>query len=805
MSLRRLPYLTLILILLITSACVPVQPAVEQGTVPGAAVEAAPAAPEAAAPAEPEASSILDGRWDGAISVAGMELQVVVRFATADGVTTGTVDIPQQGATGLPLHEIEVNPPEVSFSMLEDPQTARFSGALGEDGVLAGSFAQSGVEGTFTLQRSVPVDEAADDEAAAAVAPAPEASGVYTDASGLFTVPIPTNWTAETKEGYGVLTSPEGGITVFVAAVENDDLKDAIDSTWRSIDPTFDFEIDDEVEEPANRVDRAMTLVYDTGSDEDIAMGGGWQLDGVSYLVLVRGDTNTFARRNAQLSIIMTGYDILAVEKDDLSDVAPGALTEADIADLEAYIAQVMEAFEVPGMAMALVQDGEVVYSQGFGVRNESGAPMTTDTHLMIGSTGKTMTTLLMGILVDEGRMDWDTPVVEVLPNFAVKDPELTQELTMRNLVCACTGVPRRDMEFLFNADELTAEDIVQSLATFEFFTEFGEAFQYSNQMVATAGYAVGAVAGGQWGDLYNAYATALQERVLDPLGMQNTTLSFTEVLARDLYAIPHGMTLEGSYEVISLELEEVLTPIAPAGGQWSTVDDMARYMIFELNKGVTPDGERLVSEKNLQETWQPQVPISADTSYGLGWMVGEWKGVQMIEHGGNTLGMTSDFSFLPEKGVGIVILSNAQGANGLGQAVRYYLLEQLFGLEHESIDDVQFGLEQMARAFEEMGKTLDREFDPAPVEPYYGEYANEALGSIRIGPGEEAGSIVIDAGEFVTHILPSLEDDGSIKEWLTFDAPLMGLPVKFSGADEGAPRVTVGANVAEYIFTPVE
>ncbi len=718
MTLRKLYPLLLAVALLVTSACVPVQPAADEAAAPEPPAEAVPAATDAAAPAEPEAAAALDGRWDGSISVTGLELKIVVRFATADGRATGTIDIPQQGAVGLPLHEIEVNPPSVSFSMLEEPQTARFSGTLGEDGILAGSFTQSGVEGAFTLQRSVPADEAAA-EAPAAVAHGPETSSVYTDANGLFTVPIPTNWTAKTEDGYGVIASPEGGITVYVAAVASNDLKEAIDSTWRSIDPAFDFEIDDEIEEPANKVDRAMTLVYDTGSDEDIAMGAGWQLDDMSYLALVRGDATTFARRNAQLTIIMSGYDILAVEEDDLAGVEPAALTEADIADLEAYVVETMAAFEVPGMAMALVQDGEIVYSQGFGERNESGAPMTTDTHVMIGSTGKTLTTLLMAILVDEGRMSWDTPVVEVLPNFAVKDPELTQQLTMRNLVCACTGVPRRDLELLFNADELTAEDTVQSLATFEFFTEFGEAFQYSNQMVATGGYAAAAAAGGEWGNLFNAYADALQERVLDPLGMQNTTLSFTEVLARDLYATPHGMTLQGSYEVIPLETEEMLTPIAPAGAHWSTTDDMARYLIFQLNKGVSPDGDRIVSEENLRETWQPQVAISADASYGLGWVVGEWKGLQMIEHGGNTLGMTSDFSFLPEKGIGIVILSNAQGANGLGQAVRFYLLEQIFGLEHESLDDIQFAIEQTERALAEITETLDFDFDPALVEPY--------------------------------------------------------------------------------------
>src|SRR5690606_10482055 len=136
-----------------------------------------------------------------------------------------------------------------------------------------------------------------------------------------------------------------------------------------------------------------------------------------------------------------------------------------------------------------------------------TGEPLTPDTHMMIGSIGKTMTTMLMATLVDDGLMQWDTPVVEILPEFEVADPTLTEQMTVRNLVCACTGVPRRDLELLFNANELSAEEIVESLATFEFFTDFGEAFQYSNQMVATGGYVAAAAAGGEYGNLYDAYA----------------------------------------------------------------------------------------------------------------------------------------------------------------------------------------------------------------------------------------------------------------------------------------------------------
>lgn len=146
---------------------------------------------------------------------------------------------------------------------------------------------------------------------------------------------------------------------------------------------------------------------------------------------------------------------------------------------------------------VAVVQGGEVRLLRGFGIRAlGSDAPVTPDTRLMIGSVGKTMTTLLMARLVEEGRLSWDQPVRSVLPGFAVADPELSETITVQNLVCACSGVPRRDMEFLFNAETLDAEAVIASLAGFEFFTGFGEAFQYSNQLVATGGWVAAAADG---------------------------------------------------------------------------------------------------------------------------------------------------------------------------------------------------------------------------------------------------------------------------------------------------------------------
>lgn len=238
---------------------------------------------------------------------------------------------------------------------------------------------------------------------------------------------------------------------------------------------------------------------------------------------------------------------------------------------------------------------------------------------------------------------------------------------------------------------------MIRSLRTFQFFTKFGETFQYSNQMVAAGGYLAALAGGGPPGDLATAYATQMQRRVFNPIGMTATTLSWEQVLNSKDYATPHGVNLAGEFKAIPFDLERnLVAPMAPAGGVWSNALDMARYAITELQKGISPDGRRVVSEENLMVTWKPQVAISADLSYGLGWMVGKYKGLQLLEHGGNTFGFTSDLAFLPEAQLGVVVLANGQGTTLFNEAVRHRLFELAFDLPKEYDTSADFARQRL-------------------------------------------------------------------------------------------------------------
>ncbi len=626
----------------------------------------------------------------------------------------------------------------------------------------------------------------------------------YTDPAGLFSVPIPTNWTVEEAEGYAVLASPDDLIQVYLLTVEGNDTVEAIESAWKQVVPDFALEAADTqtFTDPSITAgaEEVTVMTYDNPDDEQtIFQGLGLLYEGRVYLLLFQADLTAAQQRSAQLNIISTGYKITALEQTDLTGVDPLPLTDDLIAELETYIVEKMEQLEVVGASVAIVQGDEVVYAKGFGVRGgDFTDPVTPDTQMMIGSTTKTMTTMLMGILVDEGKMRWDQPVVEILPNFKLADPEVSQQITVQNLVCACTGVPRRDFELVFNGGDLTAEGIIESLASFELFTDFGEAFQYSNQMVAAGGYVAAAANGGEYGNLQDAYYALMQERIFDPIGMTSTTFSFEQVAANNNYALPHMVNSVYEYYAVPLSAEAWLTSIAPAGAVWSTANDMARYLITEINRGIAPDGTQVISEENLTYTWQPQVSISAESSYGLGWIIDSYKGLPLYSHGGNTLGFTSEMAFLPDAELGIVVLSNQQGSI-FNQAVAYRLLELVFEQDSEYEGQVNFILQQIEDSMDEFQAQIQESIEPEAVQAMAGTYTNAALGTMSLEAGD--GKLYANVGEFRAEIRAAINDDGELY-YFFFDGPLAGITLS---PNEDYSTLTLGEGVTEYLFERAE
>jgi CubicO group peptidase (beta-lactamase class C family) len=625
---------------------------------------------------------------------------------------------------------------------------------------------------------------------------------MYLDPNGHFTVPIPANWTAAGNNGYTLLQSPDERIHVYLMVLKGLSLEDAVAQLWATVDPSFDLPLLEIVESPSRPgVARTVTYDYDAGTEQMVQLRAEEAGDLV-YITLVRAELIELQKRFAQLDIVLTGLTLSGLTEADLAGMMPQTLTPAHLDELRAYIEDALVRFDVPGAAIAVVQDDDVVFLEEFGVRERGkSATITPQTRLMIGSINKTMTTMLMAQLVDEGLIAWDTPVHSILPQFAVADPDISEQITVRNLVCACTGVPRRDLEYFFNADEMTPENIIESLRTFEFFTGFGEAFQYSNQLVAAGGWVAAAATGAEYGNLGNAYLALVQERVFDPIGMENTTFSLDEVVASDNYATPHSLSTTGARTPLPVDAEGLLFGLAPSGGAWSTAEDMARYLLTELNRGVTPDGMQVVSMQNLGETWQPQVPVNATTSYGLGWFVDSYKGQPLLHHGGNTSGFSADLAFLPEGQLGIVVMSNGRLTNAFVQAVRFYLLELAFDQPHEF--DAQASYAHAQAVESALAPVADAvAVDGALVTPYLGRYTNPALGKAVLKLEEE--TLVLDAGELVMEIRAQVDNTGATGGYVvySFVGPVLGLPVQFANDEADNPVLILGRGVVQYTFT---
>jgi CubicO group peptidase (beta-lactamase class C family) len=614
----------------------------------------------------------------------------------------------------------------------------------------------------------------------------------WTDPENRFSLVQPEGWRVEESAFLVRLDSPEGDIALWFGLSEATDANEAVNAAWAAVGETLATPQTVAPAPPRDGYEAATVFVYPPDGDV-IRQAVVESREGRLHVTLIRGSMAALDRRGAQVNIAVTGFQPAGAAAVDLTGVAPDSLDAADLEALGAYIEDNLVRFDVTGAVVAVVQGGEVRLLRGFGVRVlGSDAPVTPDTRLMIGSVGKTMTTLLLARLVEEGRLSWDQPVREILAAFAVADPELSETITVQNLVCACSGVPRRDMEFLFNAESLDAEAVIGSLAGFEFFTGFGEAFQYSNQLVATGGWVAAATYGAEWGGLDAGYARVLEERLFAPLGMSGSTLDFAAVRAEDDVAAPHAPHGAGARARIPVETEAALLPVAPAGAHWSTGADMARYL-QALLAAFGPGG--VVSPDSIAHLTTPQVPVSATMSYGLGWFVEDWRRQRLIHHGGNTIGFTSELALLPEAGAGIVILTNAGRANDFVQAVRARFLEVLFDLPETHHAGALIARTEADRRAADFATASP--IDPAAAEEADGRYRSDVLGEVSLRRAGDRLIFDIGAMEGEVRLDPQRPD-----RWIIWEGPLFTMPLAF---DPMTRTLIFGEGAAQYACEAVQ
>jgi CubicO group peptidase (beta-lactamase class C family) len=408
--------------------------------------------------------------------------------------------------------------------------------------------------------------------------------------------------------------------------------------------------------------------------------------------------------------------------------------------DLDAYVARSMQTFEVPGMAVAIVKDGKVVLLKGYGVR-KMGENTTVDENTLFGNT-KAFTAAALATLVDEGKLSWNDPVYERLKGFEMYDPYVSKEMQIQDLLCHRSGLGLGEGDLMFwPHTTFTRDDVVYRLRYLKPKSSFRTTYAYSNVMFVTAGQVVAAVSGESW-DEY------LREKIFLPLGMKNTNTSSTAYKPGDDWAIPHSK-IDGKLQPIALEN---LDNAGPAGSINSSVADMSKWVLLQLNRGKIPGTEtRIFSEKSSEAMWAehmivpigpapPELPLLQRHfgGYGFGWVLRDYKGRKLVSHSGGVAGYVTRVMLVPEENLGVVILTNAEEDSAY-ESVLFHILDAYLGGPTEDYIAGFKALEDKQRreADETMSKAAQAraaESKPSlPLEKYAGTYSDPWYGNVSI------------------------------------------------------------------------
>jgi CubicO group peptidase (beta-lactamase class C family) len=346
-------------------------------------------------------------------------------------------------------------------------------------------------------------------------------------------------------------------------------------------------------------------------------------------------------------------------------------------AEFERLIVEAMQAWRVPGLAIAIVTPNEVLYKNGFGWRETAKQlPVDANTIFWIGSCTKAMTAMAMGILVDEGKLGWETRVLDVLPDFKMYDEIATQHMTVFDLLCHRSGLPRHDKAW-FRAN-VSRHDLMQRLAHLPPNKAFRATYQYQNIMYIVAGLVIERVTGTSW-------EAFLHERIFSPLNMNRTVCSHATAVAMGNLSEPYQ---ERDDRVMWTDhYAEDDNALGPAGGVQSCVVDLAKWVQHNLR--VANDTQ---TSQQLQALYKPQVAVCDETAliygyeafghsnYGLGWRLNSYRGRWLVQHNGAIDGFGSHVSFMPKAGYGVAILGNLNGTN-LPATLAYGAYDRLLGL----------------------------------------------------------------------------------------------------------------------------
>jgi CubicO group peptidase (beta-lactamase class C family) len=419
--------------------------------------------------------------------------------------------------------------------------------------------------------------------------------------------------------------------------------------------------------------------------------------------------------------------------------------------DIDQWVARAMRTFEVPGVAVAIVKDDTVVLVKGYGVRKLGDTiPVDARTLFGIASNTKAFTATALGLLVEEGKLAWDAPVIRYLPAFAMYDPFVTRELTVRDLLVHRSGLGLGAGDLLWWPESTyDRKEIARRLRFIPPATSFRTAYAYDNVLYLIAGELIESISGQSWEDFVSS-------RILAKVGMTGTKVRHSAAAAGGNVATPHA-SVDGTVRPIR-PFESDNTN--PAGGINSSAEDMAKWLRVQLSGGKLADGSRLFSEATARQLTSIVTPIPIGDpppelsllrmnfhGYGLGFDIRDYRGHKVVMHTGGLPGYVSRVAMIPDLQIGVAVLTNQESGEAF-DSIAFHILDHYLGASaFDWIDGyakVQARVAAGVRAAEgNVSATRDARSKPSlPLAKYAGTYRDAWYGDITIA--EEGGTLVI-------------------------------------------------------------
>nr|WP_315486406.1 serine hydrolase [uncultured Undibacterium sp.] len=370
------------------------------------------------------------------------------------------------------------------------------------------------------------------------------------------------------------------------------------------------------------------------------------------------------------LSVVLMSNGVAFAQSQTSTPQAVTAATSAPTTlitatQIDALVEKTMKTFNVPGISVAVIKDDQIVHSKGYGVRSiKTKLPMDANTLVGIASNSKAFTAAALAILVDEKKLKWNDRVTNIIPEFKLYNPYVTEEFTIMDLMThrSGLGLGAGDLMFFPDGSDFTLKDVIHNLRHLKQVSSFRSKYDYDNNLYIVAGEVVKRVSGLSWEEF-------IEQKIMKPLVMQDSAASITRLKNQDNVVDPH-VPVDGVLQVVPFRPNEVINA---AGGIYSNIVDMSKWVRMQLNKGSygADNKQRLFSERVQHDMWSPQTILQTGpntgsynthfSAYGIGWGLSDVKGYKQVTHTGGLLGMVTQVTLIPELKLGIIVLTNQE------------------------------------------------------------------------------------------------------------------------------------------------